>query len=195
MDNTAMPIVGDPDTVNDTYVQQITADSKAAIDKAAAMGVVDPNRVGVGGHSYGAFMTANLLAHTDLFKAGIAESAAHNRTLTPFGFQSERRTLWEVPDVYLKMSPFMYADKIKTPILLIHGEADDNSGTFPIQSDRMYQAVRGNGGTVRLVFLPYEAHGYRAMETVEHVLWEKFQWFDKYVKGASGGANNSNYQR
>jgi dipeptidyl aminopeptidase/acylaminoacyl peptidase len=194
LDNTAMPIVGDPDTVNDTYVQQITADSKAAIDKAAAMGVVDPNRVGVGGHSYGAFMTANLLAHTDLFKAGIAESAAHNRTLTPFGFQSERRTLWEVPDVYLKMSPFMYADKIKAPILLIHGEADDNSGTFPIQSDRMYQAIRGNGGTVRLVFLPYEAHGYRAMETVEHVLWEKFQWFDKYVKGASGGAPTSNYQ-
>lgn len=195
LDNTAMPIVGDPDTVNDTYVQQITADAKAAIDKAAAMGVVDPNRVGVGGHSYGAFMTANLLAHTNLFKAGIAESAAHNRTLTPFGFQSERRTLWEAPDVYLKMSPFMYADKIKTPILLIHGEADDNSGTFPIQSDRMYQAVRGNGGTVRLVFLPYEAHGYRAMETVEHVLWEKFQWFDKYVKSAHAGTSTSNDQQ
>ena len=195
MENTAMPIVGDPDTVNDTYVQQITADAKAAIDKAAAMGVVDPNRVGVGGHSYGAFMTANLLAHTNFFKAGIAESAAHNRTLTPFGFQSEGRTLWEVPDVYLKMSPFMYADKIKAPILLIHGEADDNSGTFPIQSDRMYQAVRGNGGIVRLVFLPFEAHGYRAEETVEHVLWEKFQWFDKYVKNASAPASTSNYQR
>ncbi|HTX37182.1 MAG TPA: prolyl oligopeptidase family serine peptidase [Bryobacteraceae bacterium] len=195
MDNTAMPIVGDPDTVNDTYVQQITEDSQAAIDKAAAMGVVDPNRVGVGGHSYGAFMTTNLLAHTNLFKAGIAESAAENRTLTPFGFQSERRTLWEVPEVYLKMSPFMYADKIKAPLLLIHGEADDNSGTFPIQSERMYEAVRGNGGTVRLVFLPYEAHGYRGKETIEHVLWEKFQWFDKYVKGASGGAATSNYHR
>ena len=182
LDNTAMPIVGDPDTVNNTYVEQITADAKAAIDKAASMGVTDPERVGVGGHSYGSFMTANLLAHTNLFKAGIAESGAHNRTLTPFGFQSERRTMWQAPEIYLKMSPFMYADKIKTPILLIHGEADDNSGTFPIQSDRMYQAIRGNGGTVRLVFLPAEAHGYRAKETIEHVLWEELAWFDKYVK-------------
>ena len=181
--NASMPIVGDPDTVNDTYVQQITADSKAAIDKAAAMGVVDPNRVGVGGHSYGAFMTDNLLARSDLFKAGIAESGAPNRTLTPFGFQNERRTIWQAPETYLKMSPFMYADKIKTPLLLIHGEMDDNDGTFPIQSERMFEAVRGNGGTVRLVFLPFEAHGYRGKETIEHVLWEKFQWFDKYVKG------------
>src|SRR5579871_106533 len=198
LDNAAMPIVGDPDTVNNTYVEQITADAKAAIDKAASMGVTDPNRVGVGGHSYGSFMTANLLAHTDLFRGGIAESGAHNRTLTPFGFQSERRTLWQSPDVYLKMSPFMYADKIKTPILLIHGEADDNSGTFPIQSDRMYQAIRGNGGTVRLVFLPAEAHGYRAKETIEHVLWEEFTWFDKYVKdppprsSTSSSSNNNN---
>ena len=147
------------------------------------MGFVDPERVGVGGHSYGAFMTANLLAHSDLFKAGIAESGAYNRTLTPFGFQSERRSLWEAEDVYLKMSPFMFADKIKEPLLLIHGEADDNSGTFPIQSDRLYQAVRGNGGTVRLVFLPAEAHAYRAKETIEHVNWEKLRWFDMYVKG------------
>ena len=182
LDNAAMPVVGDPDTVNNTYVDQIVMDVKAAIDKAAEMGVTDPARVGVGGHSYGGFMTANLLAHSNLFKAGIAESAAHNRTLTPFGFQSERRTLWQAPDIYLKMSPFMFADKIKTPLLLIHGEADDNNGTFPIQSDRMYQAVRGNGGTVRLVFLPHEAHGYRGKETIEHVLWEKFAWFDKYLK-------------
>ena len=182
--NTAMPVVGsDPDTVNNSYIDQIVADAKAAIDKAAEMGVTDPARVGVGGHSYGAFMTDNLLAHCDLFKAGIAESGAPNRTLTPFGFQSERRTIWQAPDVYLKMSPFMYADKIKTPLLLIHGEADDNDGTFPIQSERMYEAVRGNGGTVRLVFLPFEAHGYRAKETIEHVLWEKFAWMDKYVKG------------
>ncbi len=191
LDNASMPVVGnDPDTVNNSYIDQIVADARAAIDKAVEMGVTDRNRVGVGGHSYGAFMTANLLAHCDLFKAGVAESGAHNRTLTPFGFQSERRTIWQAPDIYLKMSPFMYADKIKTPILLIHGEADDNDGTFPIQSDRMYQAVRGNGGTVRLVFLPFEAHGYRAKETVEHVLWEKFAWFDKYVKGAPAGTNN-----
>jgi dipeptidyl aminopeptidase/acylaminoacyl peptidase len=186
LDNAAMPVVGDPDTVNDTYIKQIVDDAKAAIDKAAEMGVTDPARVGVGGHSYGGFMTANLLAHCDLFKAGIAESGAHNRTLTPFGFQSERRTIWQAPDVYMKMSPFMYADKIKTPMLLIHGEADDNDGTFPIQSDRMYQAIRGNGGVVRLVFLPFEAHGYRGKETIEHVLWEKMTWLNKYVKNAGG---------
>ncbi|MBS1856018.1 MAG: S9 family peptidase [Acidobacteria bacterium] len=191
LDNAAMPVVGaNPDVVNNTYIDQIVADAKAAIDKAAEMGVTDPNRVAVGGHSYGGFMTSNLLAHCDLFKAGIAESAAHNRTLTPFGFQSERRTLWQAPDVYLKMSPFMYADKIKTPMLMIHGEMDDNDGTFPIQSDRMYQAVRGNGGIVRLVFLPFEAHGYRGKETIEHVLWERAAWMDKYVKNAGSGAAN-----
>jgi len=191
--NTAMPVVGsDPDTVNNTYIEQIVMDAKAAIDKAVENGWTDRSRVGVGGHSYGAFMTANLLAHCDLFKAGIAESAAHNRTLTPFGFQSERRTLWQAPELYLKMSPFLYADKIKAPILLIHGEADDNDGTFPIQSERMYEALRGNGGTVRLVFLPFEAHGYRGRETIEHVLWEKFAWFDKYLKGAGSSASNNN---
>ncbi len=184
LENAAMPVVGTIDVVNNTYVDQIVADAKAAIDKAASMGVIDPNRVGVGGHSYGGFMTANLLAHCNLFRAGIAESGAYNRTLTPFGFQSEQRTFWEATDTYVKMSPFFFANKIKDPILLIHGEADDNSGTFPIQSDRMYQAIRGNGGTVRLVFLPDEAHGYRGKETIEHVLWEKFRWFEKYVKNA-----------
>ena len=184
LDNTAMPVVGDPDTVNNTYVEQIVADAKAAIDKAAEMGVTDPDRVGVGGHSYGAFMTANLLAHSDLFRGGIARSGAYNRTLTPFGFQSERRTFWQAPDLYMKMSPFAYADKIKEPLLMTHGEADSNSGTFPIQSDRMYQAIRGHGGTVRLVRLPDEAHGYSALESVEDVLYEMINWFDKYVKNA-----------
>ena len=185
LDDAAMPVVGTPETVNNTYVEQIVADAKAAIDKAAEMGVIDPNRVGVGGHSYGAFMTANLLTHSNLFRAGIAESGAYNRTLTPFGFQTERRSFWEAQDIYLKMSPFLLADKIKVPVLLIHGEADDNTGTFPIQSERMYEAIRGNGGTVRLVFLPDEAHGYRARETIEHVLWEKSRWFEKYVKNAA----------
>jgi dipeptidyl aminopeptidase/acylaminoacyl peptidase len=182
LDNAAMPIIGDPDTVNNTYVEQLTMDAKAAIDKAVEMGVVDRERVGVFGHSYGAFMTANLLAHTNLFRAGVAESGAYNRTLTPFGFQAERRTFWEAPDVYTKMSPFWYADKIKTPILLIHGEADDNTGTFPIQSERLYAAIRGNGGIARLVMLPNEAHGYRGKETMEHVLYEELTWFDKYLK-------------
>lgn len=184
LDNTTMPVVGDPETVNNTYIEQIVMSAKAAIDKAAEMGVTDPERVGVGGHSYGAFMTANLLAHSDLFRAGIARSGAYNRTLTPFGFQSERRTIWEAPELYIRVSPFMNANKINEPILFIHGEADDNSGTFPIQSERMYQAVRGNGGTVRLVTLPLEAHGYAGRETIEHVLYEMLNWFDKYVKKA-----------
>jgi dipeptidyl aminopeptidase/acylaminoacyl peptidase len=184
LDNATMPVVGDPETMNNTYVEQIVASAKAAIDKAVEMGVTDPNRVGVGGHSYGAFMTANLLAHSDLFRAGVARSGAYNRTLTPFGFQSERRTIWEAPEMYIKVSPFMQADKIKHPILLIHGMADDNSGTFPIQSERMYQAIKGNGGIVRYVQLPYEAHGYLARESTEHTLWEMVTWFDKWVKNA-----------
>jgi len=184
LDNTTMPIVGDPLTVNDTYVEQVVADAKAAIDKATEMGVIDPDRVGVGGHSYGAFMTGNLMAHSRLFRAGIARSGAYNRTLTPFGFQSERRTFWEAPELYEKVSPFFYADKIKDPILMIHGEADDNTGTFPIQSERMFAAISGNGGTARLVMLPLEAHGYIAKETTEHVLYEMITWFDKYVKNA-----------
>ena len=182
LDNASMPVVGDPETVNNIYVEQVVASAKAAIDKADEMGVIDRSRVGVGGHSYGAFMTANLLAHSDLFRAGIARSGAYNRTLTPFGFQNERRTLWEAPDLYMKVSPFLYANKIQEPILLIHGEMDNNSGTFPIQSERMFQALKGNGGSVRYVTLPYEAHGYAARESTEHVLWEMISWFDKYVK-------------
>ena len=184
LDNATMPVVGSPETVNNTYVEQIVMSAKAAIDKATEMGVTDPDRVGVGGHSYGAFMTANLLAHSDLFRAGIARSGAYNRTLTPFGFQSERRTLWEAPELYLKVSPFMFAGKINEPMLMIHGEADDNSGTFPIQSERMYQALKGHGATVRLVMLPHEAHGYAGRESIEHVLYEMITWFDKYVKNA-----------
>ena len=184
LDNATMPIVGSPETVNNTYVEQLTMSAKAAIDKATELGVTDPDRVGVGGHSYGAFMTANLLAHTDLFRAGIARSGAYNRTLTPFGFQNERRTLWEAPELYLKVSPFMYAAKVNEPMLMIHGEADDNTGTFPIQSERMYQALKGHGATVRLVMLPHEAHGYAGRESIEHVLYEMISWFDKYVKNA-----------
>jgi dipeptidyl aminopeptidase/acylaminoacyl peptidase len=181
LDGAAMPVVGDPETVNNTYIAQIVASARAAIRRADEMGVIDPSRVAVGGHSYGAFMTANLLAHSNLFKAGIARSGAYNRTLTPFGFQSERRTLWEAPELYFKVSPFLYADRIKTPLLLIHGEADDNSGTFPLQSERMYQAVKGNGGTVRLVVLPYEAHGYVGRESVEHTIYEMLAWLERYV--------------
>lgn len=185
LDGASMPVVGNPETVNNTYIEQITSSAKAAIDKAAKMGFIDSDRVGVGGHSYGAFMTANLLAHSTLFRAGIARSGAYNRTLTPFGFQSERRTIWQAPEMYVKVSPFMFADKIKVPILLIHGEADNNSGTFPIQSDRMYRAIKGNGGAVRYVTLPDEAHGYSARESIEHTLWEMLTWFDKFVKNTA----------
>ncbi len=171
LDNPTMPIVGPGETANDHYVEQLVASAQAAIDKVVEMGVADRDRIGVGGHSYGAFMTANLLAHSRLFRAGFAESGAYNRTLTPFGFQSERRTFWEVPDLYAKMSPFFYADKIKDPILLIHGEADDNSGTFPIQSERLYMALKGHGATVRYVTLPFEAHGYAAREDAARTFW------------------------
>ncbi len=184
MDAATMPVIGDPETMNDTFIEQIVAAAQAAIDKAVEMGVADRDRVGVGGHSYGAFMTANLLAHSDLFKAGIARSGAYNRTLTPFGFQSERRSLWNARDIYFAISPFMHANKINEPLLLIHGENDNNSGTFPIQSKRMYQAVKGNGGIVRLCMLPEESHGYRARESVLHTQAEMIAWFDKYVKNA-----------
>ena len=184
LDDATMPVVGDPETVNDTFIKQIVDSAKAAIDKGVEMGVVDPDRVGVGGHSYGAFMTANLLAHSDLFRAGIARSGAYNRTLTPFGFQGERRSFWEATKLYTDISPFFYANKINEPILLMHGEADNNQGTFPIQSERLFAAISGNGGTARLVMLPLEAHGYSAKESVEHTLFEMVQWFDKHVKNA-----------
>ena len=177
-----MPVVGDPETMNNTFIEQIVSSAKAAIDKLDSMGVADPQRALVSGHSYGAFMTANLLAHSDLFAAGIARSGAYNRTLTPFGFQSERRSFWEAPDLYMKVSPFTYANKINEPILLIHGEADNNAGTHTIQSERLFQAIRGHGGTARLVLLPHESHGYAARESVLHVLAEMFEWADKYVK-------------
>ena len=182
-DDPKMPVIGAGETANDTYVEQLVSSAQAAVDKVVEMGVTDRDRIGVGGHSYGAFMTANLLAHSRLFKAGVARSGAYNRTLTPFGFQSEQRTFWEIPDVYIKMSPFRYADQIKDPILLIHGEADNNSGTFPIQSERLYMALKGHGATVRYVTLPLESHGYSARESVMHTLAEMINWFDKYVKG------------
>ena len=182
LDNATMPVIGDSKKANDTFLEQVISSAKAAVDKAVEMGIADPNRLGVGGHSYGAFMVANLMAHTDIFKAGVARSGAYNRTLTPFGFQNERRTLWEAPEIYARMSPFMFAHRLNEPLLLIHGEADNNPGTFPMQSERLYQAVKGNGGTARLVLLPHESHAYEARESVEHVLWETIRWFDKYVK-------------
>jgi dipeptidyl aminopeptidase/acylaminoacyl peptidase len=186
-DGATMPIVGG-DTANDTYVSQLVASAQAAIDKLDEEGVADPERVGVGGHSYGAFMTANLLAHSDLFRAGIARSGAYNRSLTPFGFQNERRTFWEAPEIYFAMSPFMNAQKINEPLLMIHGMADNNSGTFPIQSERLFHAVKGLGGAVRLVMLPNESHGYRARESVMHTLAEMIEWMDRWVKNPPTGA-------
>jgi dipeptidyl aminopeptidase/acylaminoacyl peptidase len=183
LENASIPIVGEgKQEPNDTYVQQLLAGAKAAVDYGASLGVVDPKRVAVMGHSYGAFMTANLLAHTNMFRAGIARSGAYNRSLTPYGFQNEERTYWQDPELYYGMSPFSFADKIKTPLLLIHGEADDNEGTFPIQSERFYVALKGQGATVRLVFLPLEAHHYMAHESLDHMLWEMNRWLDTYVK-------------
>jgi len=185
LDGPTMPIVGEgAREPNDSYVEQLVASAQAAVEKVAAMGVADRGRIAVGGHSYGAFMAANLLAHSDLFRAGIARSGAYNRTLTPFGFQAEERPFWKARDTYMRMSPFAYADRIDEPILIVHGMADDNSGTFPIQSERLFAALKGNGATARLVMLPAEAHGYRARESVGHTLWEMVRWLDTYVKSA-----------
>ena len=190
-DGPTMPIVGPGETANDTYVEQLVASAQAAVDKAVELGFADRHRFGVGGHSYGAFMTGNLLAHSDLFAAGVARSGAYNRTLTPFGFQSETRTFWEIPHIYGAMSPFFHAHKINEPILMIHGELDNNSGTFPIQSERLYMALKGHGATVRYVTLPYESHGYAARESVLHTVAETVNWFDKYVKHAKPRTTSS----
>ncbi len=178
----SIPIVGDPQTVNETFIEQTVNSVEAAIKYLDERGIIDPNRVGITGHSYGAFMVANVLAHSDLCAAGIAKSGAYNRTLTPFGFQSERRTFWKAKDFYLEVSPFAHAEKITEPILLIHGEDDPNSGTYPMQSRRFYQALQGNGGTAKLVILPYEGHAYRARKSGLHVLAEMIEWFDRFVK-------------
>lgn len=183
LDDAAFPIIGEGDEEpNDTFRTQLVANGKAAIDALDEMGYIDRERVAVGGHSYGAFMVANLLSHSDLFAAGIARSGAYNRTLTPFGFQREQRSYWEAPEVYYTMSPFMHADKMKTPLLLIHGVADNNSGTYPMQSERYFNALKGLGATARLVMLPRESHSYRAKESILHMLWEQDQWLEKYVK-------------
>lgn len=196
LDNAEMPIVGEGNKEpNDNFIPQLYLNAHSAIQALAKMGVGDSNRVAVGGHSYGAFMTANLLAHTKLFKAGIARSGAYNRTLTPFGFQAEERTYWESPEVYYNMSPFSFANQIKTPILLIHGEMDNNSGTFPIQSERLYNAIKGHGGTVRYVQLPYESHGYAAKENILHMLWEQNQWLEKYVKNGGKTSTSTSTQK
>ena len=183
LDDASFPIIGDGDEEpNDSFRKQLVANAKAAIDAVDELGYVDRDRVAVGGHSYGAFMVANLLSHSDLFAAGIARSGAYNRTLTPFGFQSEERNYWEAPEIYNGMSPFMHAEKMNEPLLLVHGEADNNSGTYPMQSERYFNALKGLGATVRLVILPKESHGYRSKESILHLLWEQDQWLEKHVK-------------
>ncbi len=184
IDNAAFPIVGDPKKAYDTYLEQLVEDARAAVDKAVETGVVDRDRIGVTGHSHGALMTVNLIAHSDLFRAGVATSGSYNKTLTPFGFQNERRTVWQAQSVYLKVSPFFFADKIKLPLLIMHGQDDANPGTTPLQAVKLYEAIRGNGGTVRLVMLPHEPHWYSAMESNEQEIYEMIRWFDKYVKSA-----------
>ncbi|MBP6237897.1 MAG: S9 family peptidase [Saprospiraceae bacterium] len=183
LDDASFPIIGEgKNEPNDTFIPQLVSNAKAAIDAVDKLGYIDRTKVAVGGHSYGAFMTANLLTHSDLFAAGIARSGAYNRSLTPFGFQSEERNYWEAPEVYDAMSPFQHADKMKSPLLLIHGEEDNNSGTHTMQSERYFNALKGLGATARLVILPKESHGYAARESILHMLWEQDQWLDKYVK-------------
>ena len=184
IDNASFPVIGDPKKAYDNYMDQLVADAKAAVDEAVRLGVADPDRVGVTGHSHGALMTANLVAHSDLFRAGVATSGSYNKTLTPFGFQSERRSVWEASEVYLKVSPFFVADKLKTPLLILHGADDANPGTTPLQATKLYEAIRGNGGISRLVLLPHEPHWYTALESNEQLIFEMVRWFDKYVKNA-----------
>jgi len=185
LDGPTMPIVGAGDKEpNDSYIKQLVASAQAAVEKLVSLGVADPKRIGVGGHSYGAFMTANLLAHSDLFRTGIARSGADNRSLTPFGFQNDNWSYWETEPLYSQMTPFNDADRIKEPLLMIHGMADDNTGTFPLQSERISAALKGIGTQARLVVLPAEAHGYRARESIGHTLFEMTSWMDRYVKGA-----------
>jgi len=191
IDNAAFPIIGDPKKAYDTYLDQLVADAKAAVDEAVRLGVADPNRIGVTGHSHGALMTANLVAHSDLFRAGVATSGSYNKTQVPFGFQNERRSVWEASDVYLKVSPFFSADKLKTPLLLMHGAEDANPGTPTAESIKLYEAIRGNGGTARLVLLPHEPHWYTAMESNEQLIYEMLRWFDKYVKNAGPRAETA----
>ena len=194
IDDAAFPIIGDPKKAYDTYLDQLVADAKAAVDEAVRLGVADPERIGVTGHSHGALMTVNLVAHSDLFRAGVATSGSYNKTLTPFGFQSERRSVWEAPDVYRQVSPFFVADKIRTPLLLMHGAEDANPGTIPLQSTMLYEAIRGNGGITRLVLLPHEPHLYSAMESNEQEVYEMLRWFDKYVKNAGSHAGTEGSQ-
>ncbi|MBL7767012.1 MAG: S9 family peptidase [Chitinophagaceae bacterium] len=183
LDDAAFPIVGEGKTEpNDNFIEQLVDDAAAAIDAVDKLGIIDRNKVAVGGHSYGAFMTANLLTHSKLFACGIARSGAYNRTLTPFGFQSEQRNYWDVPAVYNTMSPFMNADKMKTPLLLVHGEADNNPGTFTLQTERYFQALKGLGAPVRMLILPKESHGYAAKENIFHLLWEQDQFLEKNLK-------------
>lgn len=184
IDNAAFPIVGDPKKAYDTYLDQLVADAKAAVDEAVKLGVADPDRIGVTGHSHGALMTVNLVGHSDLFRAGVATSGSYNKTLTAFGFQNERRSVWEAPEVYLKVSPFFVANKLTTPLCIVHGAEDANPGTTPLQATMLYEAVRGNGGTVRLVMLPHEPHWYTALESNEQLVYDMLTWFDKYVKNA-----------
>ncbi len=191
LEDPTFPIIGEGDREpNDTYLEQLVMDAQAAVDAVVARGVADPERCAIGGHSYGAFTTANLLAHSNIFRAGIARSGAYNRTLTPFGFQAEERNYWEARDTYTRMSPFTYADKIDEPLLLIHGQEDNNSGTFPIQSERLYQAIKGLGGRARLVTLPRESHGYAARESVMHTLYEMDRWLEQHVKKAPPRSEN-----
>ncbi|MGZ8868962.1 MAG: prolyl oligopeptidase family serine peptidase [Thermoanaerobaculia bacterium] len=184
IDNAAFPIVGDPQKAYDTYIEQLVDDAQAAVDKAVELGVVDRDRIGVTGHSHGAMMTANLVAHTSLFRAGVATSGAYNKTLTPFGFQNERRSVWNAQETYLRVSPYFFANKMRAPLLIVHGSDDANPGTTPLQSEQLYQAIRGNGGVTRLVMLPHEPHWYSAMESNEQLAYEELRWFDKYVKNA-----------
>jgi dipeptidyl aminopeptidase/acylaminoacyl peptidase len=178
------PIVGAPNRMNDNYVADLRNNLAAVIDELDRQGIIDRRRLGLGGHSYGAFGTVNAMVHTPFFKAGIAGDGNYNRTLTPNSFQSERRDLWEARETYLAMSPILYADRLTGALLLYHGIEDQNVGTDPINSVRLFHALQGMGKTVALYMYPYEDHGPATRETLLD-LWGRWTaWLDLYVKNA-----------
>lgn len=176
------PIVGAPGQWNNNYENDLRNNLAAVIDEVDRRGLVDRTRIGIGGHSYGAFSTVNAMVHTPFFKAGIAGDGNYNRTLTPLDFQSERRTFWEAKDTYLAMSPLLFANNMSGALLMYHGLGDQNVGTDPINSPRLFQALNGLGKTAAMYLYPFEDHGPATKETLLD-LWGRWSaWLDKYVK-------------
>ncbi len=179
------PIMGSAGKMNDNYARDLAENLELTVNAMVDQGYIDRDHVGIGGHSYGAFSTVNALTLTSIFKAGIAGDGMYNRSLTPFGFQSERRNFFEAQSTYLEMSPFFRADKISGPLLMYHSLEDQNVGTAPISSIRMFHALQGLGKPAALFMYPYEDHSVATYQTDLDQWARWFAWFDMYVKNPS----------